>query len=389
MNRNLRKGLIIALCSLLVLGIGAVGYYAYLKNKVNSGLEENSVDALPTVSGVPSDSPSASPTGLPTPSGPQDAENILVIGSDDRGGDEGARSDTMMIIHVNKDRSKISGVSVPRDLMVEDMPSCTAWNPVSREPVGETHTFGKYTMSNAAFAVGGPQCAVTAAEHISGLKMTRYIEVDFNGFESLVNAVGGVQINICKPMVDSNLGVMFDTPGVYNVDGKKALDFARARHVEGDSGSDTSRMARQQYLLKQIFAQKAKPSLLMNPGRVNALIESFTNNTRTDNVDADFLQDMAFAIRDNGTSSIEMTTVPATSWDQDPNRLKDDPQATRQLFQDIVSGSDDVHVEETTTPTETPGSPGPSPSSDTSTEVPSPTTGKVSDTTSEIPCGWG
>ncbi|CAM5635158.1 LytR family transcriptional regulator OS=Streptomyces microflavus OX=1919 GN=Smic_29500 PE=3 SV=1 [Streptomyces microflavus] len=96
---------------------------------------------------------------------------------------------------------------------------------------------------NAAYAEGGPTLTVRTVEHMTGVKVDHYLEVDFTSFMKTVDAVGGVQICTARPMKDSYTGL--DLPaGTHRLDGGRALQYVRSRHV--DVGSDLGRMQRQQ-----------------------------------------------------------------------------------------------------------------------------------------------
>lgn len=386
--------LAIPLAVLLFFGV----QYASIYNRVSNGLQEKSVDAL--------DEEAPVGTGSPSSAGP--VEHILVIGSDSREGTSsadstpGARSDSMMLVTISGDRKHLTGVSIPRDLMVQQAPSCNWWDAATREQSSQRWEPSEWTQANAPFAVGGPRCAVAMVEKLTDLKVTRYVEVDFAGFKALVDALGGVDVNICAPMVDAGVGVLFDKPGVYHIDGTKALQFARARKVEGDSGSDTSRMERQQYLLTQLLAQRLSPAALADPGTVSRLADVFVANSRTDNVDMSFLMSMATDAR--GLETTSFFTLPTREWEQDNNRLIDTPEVTRWLFGQMKEGKpvspaqirEQVRIAKGVTAAPTaaaPSSAAPTASSSaTSTPVSTTTTSASvapSANGSLIPCGWG
>ncbi|CAO0831368.1 Transcriptional regulator OS=Streptomyces microflavus OX=1919 GN=Smic_57150 PE=3 SV=1 [Streptomyces microflavus] len=123
------------------------------------------------------------------------SQDILVLGSDSRSGDNGkygadegaARSDTAMVMHVDKGHKSASVVSIPRDTLIE-RPACTSNTTDETVPAQHRATF------NTAYEVGGPACAVKTVESMSGIRMDHYIEVDFTGFEKLIDELGGVEI---------------------------------------------------------------------------------------------------------------------------------------------------------------------------------------------------
>lgn len=339
-KKILRNSLILVI-ALLVLGAGSgYGYYKYMENKLDNGLKQSSVRAVNT---------EPRPTDSETPSLPNDQETFLIVGSDsryDNNGEgspetmEGRRSDTMMLLTVSKDRKVLTGVSLPRDLMVENPPTCKTWDAETRKSTKETYNFQSPAQLNSAFNVGGPACAVLFAEKVSNLQVSRYIEIDFSGFKNIIDALGGIDITVDKPMIDNNLGVIFKEAGTHHVDGKKALDFARARQVQGDTLSDLARIERQQYLIKAIITQKLTKGTLANPGKVSSLIDSFTKNTSTDNINADFLLDLAFDLKDVGLDRINMHSLPVTDYEPDPNRLTIISDQSKWLFERMSQGKE-------------------------------------------------
>lgn len=331
--------LVLAIAAAIAAYFGA--HYLNTYKKVDEGIKDNQVQAIQGFDDGLDQS-------THTPEAPQlNQETILLIGSDDRVEEnsdvEGARSDTMIILTMNEDRSNITGVSIPRDLMVQDMPSCQVWDSTTREMTDDTWDPNGFIQANSAYSTGGPGCAVRLAEHISGTQIDRYAEINFEGFKELVDAVGGVKVNICAPMIDKNdgIGTIFEEPGVYQIDGEKALDFARARYVVGDSGSDLSRMDRQQYLIQQIIDQKLNAGTLLDKNAVESLSQAFVNNTKTDNIDMNFLMGSAMSARN--LENFDFFTLPTEQWPQDPNRLVDDEETTNWIFSQLRQGN---HISE-------------------------------------------
>ncbi|MCX4747875.1 LCP family protein [Kitasatospora sp. NBC_01287] len=204
--------------------------------------------------------------------------NVLLIGSDSRGGgnsdlggggDDGARSDTTILLHVYADHKHAVGVSIPRDSLVE-IPSCLVGGKWTKPQPN--------TMFNAAFSMGNtdtgnPACTQNTVEHLTGLRVDHTLVVDFSGFSAMTGAVGGVQV--CLPNavyqgdLDPNLGhkgSQIFAKGLQNVSGQQALDYVRVRHGIGD-GSDIGRMQRQQAflsaLIKKVKGQGMDPTTLL------------------------------------------------------------------------------------------------------------------------------
>jgi LCP family protein required for cell wall assembly len=200
--------------------------------------------------------------------------NVLVLGSDSRarlseeeqstkGGPEdveGQRSDTIILAHFDPARNKAVLVHFPRDLRVE-IPG---------------HGEGKI---NEAFHLGGPQLMVRTVKRFTGLPIHHYVEVDFVGFERLVNALGGVRICVDRPMFDQLAELRIPKAGCYRFNGDTALAYVRARHVAGDVIPDFARIARQQQFIRALLNKLLSVSSLV---RLPSLVQLATENVTTD-----------------------------------------------------------------------------------------------------------
>lgn len=179
--------------------------------------------------------------------------NILVVGSDQRGGESidksqsgPARADSIMVVHTAL--GTVRKLSIPRDSFAE-VPG---------------HGFQKI---NAAYAIGGPALMIRTVEQFmgNGLKINHIIEVDFEDFPKLVDALGGVTVNnktrICSPPFD-NFWKGFRLPkGEQHLDGTKALGYSRVRKNPcAPNENDIDRAARQQEVLNGIRHQLTSPS---------------------------------------------------------------------------------------------------------------------------------
>lgn len=325
-----RKYLKLFLCLALVIILALVGFFVLKTTDTMQEFEQkvsaNQVDVL---------TPHLVDPVTPRLEKKNDSETILLLGTDYREG-EGARSDTMILLNINSNSKTVTGVSIPRDLVVEQLPDCEIWDSSTGVMTGETTSFLPYTMANQAYSVGGGACAVRMAEHISGLKVDRFVEVSFQGFENVINALGGVTLNICSPMVDENLGEIFTEPGLYQVDGAKALDFVRARKVYGDSSSDIARMGRQQYLLQRVKEESLSAENLLNPSASRETLLALADNMKTDNMSStDFLK---IAASVQSSENLNLFTLPSGPWEYDTNRLIDNTSTTEWIFSEIASG---------------------------------------------------
>ncbi|MGW1089429.1 LCP family protein [Streptomyces sp. NPDC002596] len=332
--RPLRAAAAVIGCVLVLAAAGAGWAYWHLNQNIRSvdidnALGDNRPARAPTT--VPSATPSASASASPLPAG---ALNILVLGSDSRsgtknaalgGGDSsGARSDTAMVVHLNDDRTKVTVVSIPRDTLVT-RPSC----PVSS---GGTTPTAYNVMFNSAYSVGGPVCAVTTVERLTGVRMDHYIEIDFSGFADLVDALGGVTVTTAQDIDDDRSHLHLDA-GTHRLDGTEALAFARTRHGIGD-GSDLGRIELQQQLVQSLLKEVRDTNLLTGAAGLykvaDAVTGSLTTDTGLDSLGE--LRDLAQSLRNIPSSGLRTVTMPVVTAPSDPNRVVAQEPAASKLW---------------------------------------------------------
>ncbi|WP_157537875.1 LCP family protein [Kitasatospora azatica] len=247
--------------------------------------------------------------------------NVLLIGSDSRGsgnsnlgggGDDGARSDTTILLHVYADHKHAVGVSFPRDSLVE-IPPCLVNGKWSKAQPN--------TMFNSAFSMGNtdkgnPACTQNTVEKLTGMRVDHTLVVDFNGFASMTSAIGGV--NVCLPNavyegdLNPNLGhkgSLIFSKGVQEVSGQKALDYVRVRHGIGD-GSDIGRMQRQQAFLSAMI--KKVKGAGMDPTTLLPLADAATKSLTVDPdlASADKLLSFAMSMKAIDLHNIKFITTP-------------------------------------------------------------------------------
>jgi LCP family protein required for cell wall assembly len=304
-----RTGLLVAAwtaAGIVVLGGSGVGYLYF---KLNGNLDSVDIDqALGT------DRPEKTDDG---------SENILVLGSDTRAGgneklgggtDDGtARSDTAMIVHVHEGHKKASVVSIPRDTIIE-RPECT-------DTEGDVHPAAANAMFNSAYSTGGAACAVKTVESLSGLRMDHYLEVDFTGFQKLIDELGGVDITTTKDIEDPDSHLSLKA-GEHTLDGEQALGLVRTRHGVGD-GSDLGRIQLQQAFIKALVDQVKDIGLLTNPKKLVDLADTATKTVTTDSGlgSVNSLMSFAGSLKGIGAGNMTMVTMPVRYDPQDGNRV--------------------------------------------------------------------
>lgn len=229
--------------------------------------------------------------------------NYLILGSDSRAGFTsaqqaqfgdahhvtGQRSDTIMLVHVDLARKRITVVSIPRDLRV-NIPG---------------HGFGKI---NTAFDYG-PNETVRVVHGLFGMTINHYIEINFTGFIQVVNALHGVPICIDHPMIDTLAGLRLPRRGCYNLQGSQALAFVRARHVQGDAIPDFARIARQQQFLRAAMQKLLAPGAFLH---FTSLIDALSKNfVRDDNLSLYTIKELSQQIGSVGQTNVDFRVLPA------------------------------------------------------------------------------
>ncbi|MEU6234139.1 LCP family protein [Kitasatospora sp. NPDC047058] len=314
-RRRVLRAAACAVAALVVLGAGAAGY-AYFK--LNGNIKSVDIDARLG-------------TARP-PSATDGSFNVLVLGSDSRnglngrlaGGDTGetARSDTAMVVHVNQDHSRAEVVSIPRDTLVT-RPECT-------DAKGLPTPVAKRAMYNSAYETGGAACAVKTTELLTGLRMDHYVEIDFEGFARVVDALGGATVTTTVPIHDQDSGLDL-AAGEHHLDGKQALAFVRTRHGVGD-GSDLGRIELQKQMVKSLLQQTGGLGLFGNPARLWSVGDTLTRSITTDSALASVnsLVGLAQELKGIGPDQLSMVTLPVVTAPGDPNRVvPQQPQADR------------------------------------------------------------
>jgi LCP family protein required for cell wall assembly len=218
------------------------------------------------------------------------AQTILLIGSDRRWtGQNGARSDTVMLVRLDPKRKRIRMLSIPRDLYVA-IP-------------GHGHD-----RINEAFDRGGEKLLTRTVREALGVEIDHFVEVDFRGFRRLVDDLDGIWVTVDQRYFNENVGTFATNyanidlqPGYQKLNGEQALAFARYRHDD----SDLYRAARQQLVLREALHQTFEHTLDLL--RLRRLARDFAAATTSDISSFGELWSLANAVRD--TRGIERTTV--------------------------------------------------------------------------------
>jgi LCP family protein required for cell wall assembly len=266
-----KKRVIIAASSALALLLVATGVWALLfYSRVTDNIKLDS-DVLKSLESV-----------LIERATPNEPFYVLLIGSDSRDtGNAGAgRSDTMMLVRTDPTNAQITILSIPRDT----------------EIVYES--YGNIKI-NAAFAYDGPAGAVKAVNKLCDVQIAHYAEIDFEGVISLVDILGGIDVNV---PTDISLDGITIYAGQQHLNGEQALVMSRSRdYVDGD----LTRVKNQQLLVKAV----AKKVLSAPPTQIPGMAEKLSSCIATDMQLMDAL-DLINKLRGMNADTMNTATVP-------------------------------------------------------------------------------
>ena len=223
--------------------------------------------------------------GIHRPAQDSSAQNFLLVGSDTRAGADsafqavkgsadyvtGERSDTMMLVHVPTGPAKASVISFPRDSWV----SIPQWT----DDRGGHHPAHKAKL-NSAFAEGGSPLLVATLEQLSDTRVDHVVQVDFTGFKSMVNALGGITVCVKTTRHDHDSGDNLTAGGMHLIQGDAALAFVRDRKAL--PGGDLARIADQQYFLSVVLHKVLSAGTLANPAKLFAFATAAAKSMTTD-----------------------------------------------------------------------------------------------------------
>ncbi|GAA0731714.1 LCP family protein [Dactylosporangium roseum] len=260
---------IVAASLSVIVGLSLLGVSLYLHSVESDVKRVNAFDDVPEA-GRPKQVEAA-----------KGSLNFLLLGSDSRdpnvgtedqraAAKNGARTDTIIMLHLNKDHSKAQMISIPRDTWV--------YVPKSKN--------GKYGNTNAkinaSFAWGGAPLMVQTVEHFTGVRINHVALVDFAGFKEIVNALGGVEIDVPQSFTTAYAlnGTRHFNKGLQTMDGAAALDYARERHAFADG--DFARIQHQQQVIMAILNKAASGGTLSSPTKLNAFLRATADSVTID-----------------------------------------------------------------------------------------------------------
>ncbi|WP_370325688.1 LCP family protein [Euzebya sp.] len=240
----------------------------------------------------------------------EERTTILLVGSDSREGlteeqlqrigtdpTDTDLTDTIILLQIDPQTDTAAMLSFPRDLVVE---RCDG----SRGRINQAYAIGEEQREGY-----GPECLVRTIQALTLIEVDHYVRVNFAGFVSAVDALGGVEFYVEEPIQDRYSGIDIDQAGCVAFDGVRALQFVRARRVDNDFG----RIARQQRFAREMLNKATSLGTLARPDRVASLIGSISDVLETDRAfGASEMVDLISSIQDISSGRIDARTVPAT-----------------------------------------------------------------------------
>ncbi|MDO9574466.1 MAG: LCP family protein [Candidatus Contubernalis sp.] len=211
---------------------------------------------------------------------------ILVLGLDQRG-QERSRADSIMVFSMHWESQCLSVVSIPRDTRVK---------------IPERG----YEKINHAYAYGGVDLTIKTVEDLLGTQVDNYITTNFNGFEKMVDILGGVEIDVEKRMIyrasDVNINL---ASGLQRLDGKKALQYVRFRN---DAAGDLGRVERQQQFVKALINEAFS---YKNVVKLPSFLDEAVKHFKTD-MELSKMQRFMLRLQAAKPEDIKTATLPGT-----------------------------------------------------------------------------
>jgi len=218
----------------------------------------------------------------------QEVLHILLLGTDARSTDTmPTRTDAIVLVRVERDRGRVSMISIPRDLWI-------------------SYANGSQGRINAVYAIGeqrygpggGAALAKTSVGKLLGLTVDNVVLVNFQGFKTLIDKLGGITVDVPRALHDpayptdeyTTIDVRFRA-GVQQMDGERALMYARTRHADSDFG----RNQRQQLVLIAIFERIRERGPLEQLGSLDDYTGVLRDNVQTDLTKERMLELVGFA----------------------------------------------------------------------------------------------
>lgn len=264
--------------------------------------------------------------------------NFLLMGIDAREGETNTRTDTIMLVSVDKERNRIAMLSLPRDTRV-------------RIP-GQG-----YEKINSANVYGGPELVMKTVSDLVGVEIDNYLMTNVRGFRDIVDTLGGVTLDVEKrmyhydPYDEPELRKIDLQPGLQRLDGNKALQYVRFR---SDLLGDVTRTERQQKFLKALAKEMMQPATITKLPRLIPTINKYLET----NLGLSDMVTLARAAQDLNNVEIVTQTMPGKFLNMDGvSYWSIDPEQARQVAQsmieegkafDVVLGEENINTSKAT-----------------------------------------
>jgi LCP family protein required for cell wall assembly len=272
------------------------------------------------------------------------ALNLLVFGSDSRAGltpheqfvlhvgSQGCGcSDTIMVVHISPGRHQATVLNLPRDTMVPQY-GCAAGPGLA----GQVNDPLAVVQINETLSHGGPSCLWKTVEHITGIHLDHFIQLEFTGVVKVVNDVGGVNVCVPQTIHDSRSGLNI-TAGEHHIDGLTFLEFWRARYAVAD-GTDLKRIGRDDLLLAEMLRGILHSGLLSSPTKLLPVVDDAAHAIyATDRglTQTDLLQ-IATSFRHLTSNDVQFIEAPTQVYPPAPAQVEFVQPADQKLFSAIA-----------------------------------------------------
>lgn len=213
--------------------------------------------------------------------------NVLLLGMGGEGHDGALLTDSVMVLSIKPGTKQMAMISLPRDLWVKS-------EKFGYSKLNKVNYYGEMDRGKNE----GPKYTRDVVQQITGLNIPYYVRIDFSGFQDIVNSLGGVTVDVENGFIDEEYPtddygyqtIKF-ARGPQNMDGEKALQYARSRHgvindrdpggLEKNEASDFARSRRQQKLITAIKDKALTTGVLANPQKLNSLFETLGKHITT------------------------------------------------------------------------------------------------------------
>lgn len=265
-------------------------------------------------------------------SSPTGEKTIIVAGMDTRPDKDqgdgtsqdvpGNRTDALAVVKMDPDSDHIVSIaSIPRDTGVTTQ-SCTN---------GDSSSVVKI---NSIYDDYGIDCLEDVVASMTGEVIDGAVAFNFESFSTVIDSLGGVDITTSGPVVDDTLGKIFDTSGTHHVDGRTALNYARARKVEGTAKSDLDRVKRQQKVAESIVEKIKTASTTTQLATVKDVMTKVLPNTTIDGLSTSDILPLIKLASTLNPQDISSTTIDIVGEDEMGNLIYDE-NTTHGIFDTI------------------------------------------------------